>query len=148
VVSEDKGYLAALEEAHAGSREGGIPIGSSLVRKGAVIGRGHNLRVQSSDPTAHAEIACLRNAGRQRSYADTALYTTLAPCHLCTGAVLLFGIPRVVVGEMHTFDGEGSLLLLRDRGVEVEIIDDPEARTLLSDFIVRNPDVWDEDIGH
>jgi len=147
-VSVDEGYLTALEEARASSREGGIPIGSSLVRGGVVIGRGHNLRVQSGDPTAHAEIACLRDAGRQRGYADTTLYTTLAPCHLCTGAVLLFDIPHVVIGEMRTFDGEGSLPLLRDRGVEVEVIDDAEARALLSDFISRNPEIWDEDIGH
>ena len=147
-MSVDGGYLTALEEARAGSSEGGIPIGSSLVRGDVVIGRGHNLRVQSGDPTAHAEIACLRDAGRQRSYADTTLYTTLAPCHLCTGAVLLFDIPRVVIGEMHTFDGEGSLSLLRDRGVEVEVIDDAEARALLSDFISHNPEIWDEDIGH
>jgi creatinine deaminase len=142
------GYRAAFDEAAAGLAEGGIPIGSALERGGQVIGRGHNRRVQSGDPTAHAEIDCLRNAGRQRSYVDTVLYTTLAPCFLCTGAVLLYRIPRVVVGEARTFDGEGSLELLASRGIEVQVLDDDETREMLASFIEANPDVWAEDIGH
>jgi cytosine/creatinine deaminase len=142
------GYAVALEEAAAGLQEGGIPIGSSLERDGEVIGRGRNLRVQRGDPTAHAEISCLRDAGRQSSYADTVLYTTLAPCFLCTGAVLLFGIPRVVIGEEETFDGEGSLELLEQGGVETIVLDDPEAAGMLRSFIEANPALWNEDIGH
>jgi creatinine deaminase len=142
-----EGYVAALQEARAGLEQGGIPIGAALERDGQVIGRGHNLRIQEDDATAHAEISCLRDAGRLRSYADTVLYTTLAPCFLCTGAILLFGIPRVVMGENHTFDGEGSLELLRTRGVELENLDDEEARLMLTSFIERHPALWDEDIG-
>ncbi|MGA9285249.1 MAG: nucleoside deaminase [Solirubrobacteraceae bacterium] len=142
-----KGYLAALQEARAGLEQGGIPIGAALEQQGQVIGRGHNLRVQEGDPTAHAEISCLRNAGRLRSYSDTVLYTTLAPCSLCAGAILLFGIPRVVIGETHTFNGEGSLALLRAKGVETENLDDQEARRMLASFVKDNQAIWNEDIG-
>lgn len=142
------GYRAAFEEAAEGMREGGIPIGSALERDGEAIGRGRNLRVQRGDPTAHAEITCIRDAGRQRSYADTVLYTTLAPCYPCTGAVLLFGILRVVIGEQRTFDGEGSLRLLEQRGVETTLLEDSEAEGMLRSFIKANSTLWNEDIGH
>jgi cytosine/creatinine deaminase len=143
----NESYRTALEEARAGLAKGGIPIGSALELRGEVIGRGHNLRVQDGDPTAHAEICCLRDAGRLRSYAGTVLYTTLAPCFLCAGAALLYRIPRVVIGESRTFDGEGSLDLLRSKGIEITIFDDEEARAMLATFIERNPAVWSEDIG-
>jgi creatinine deaminase len=143
-----EGYEIAVQEAWKGLEEGGLPIGSSLERDGQVIASGHNLRVQNGDPTAHAEISCLRNGDRQSTYRDTVLYTTLAPCFLCTGAILLFGIPRVVAGESLNFDGEGSLDLLRDRGIEVEILDDAEMQELMGTFIERNPALWREDIGH
>lgn len=142
------GYEAALEEARIGFEQGGIPIGSALELDGRVIGRGHNLRIQEGDPTAHAEISCLRDAGRIRSYSPTTLYTTLAPCHLCTGAVLLFRIPKVVIGESTTFDGEGSLKKLLDAGVELSDLDDDEGRVMLTSFIERHPDLWSEDIGN
>ena len=143
-----RGYLVALHEARAGLRQGGIPIGSALERQGEVIGQGHNLRIQNADPTAHAEISCLRNAGRLRSYTDTVLYTTLTPCFLCTGAIVLFRIPRVIIGETRTFDGDGSLDLLRAKGVAVEDRDDEEARQMLASFIEKHPSLWNEDIGH
>jgi creatinine deaminase len=143
-----KGYEIAVQEARKGLEEGGIPIGSALERDGVVIGRGHNLRVQSGDPTAHAEISCLRDAGRQSTYVDTVLYTTLAPCFLCTGAILLNGIRHVVIGESRTFDGEGSLDLLRERGVEIQDLDDKTMGFLLGEFIEGNPALWNEDIGH
>lgn len=141
------GYCAALEEARTGLAQGGIPVGSALELQGKVIGRGHNLRIQNGDPTAHAEICCLRDAGRLPSYAGTMLYTTLAPCFLCTGAVLLYRIPHIVIGESRTFDGEGSLDLLRSKGVEITILGDEEAQAMLASFIDRNPAVWNEDIG-
>jgi len=144
----DDGYRLALEEARAGAAEGGIPIGASLLLGGTLLGRGRNLRVQRGDPTAHAEIACLRDAGRLRSYAGTTLYTTLAPCFLCAGAILLFGIPRVAIGETRTFDGEGSLQLLSAHGVELVELEDEQARSLLESFVSRNPELWSEDIGH
>ncbi len=141
-------YEIAVREAGKGLEEGGIPIGSSLERDGQVIGSGHNLRVQKGDPTAHAEISCLRNAGRQSTYHGTILYTTLAPCFLCAGAILLFGIPQVVAGESLNFDGEGSLDLLRARGVKVEVLDDIEMQELLGAFIKENSTLWREDVGH
>jgi cytosine deaminase len=143
-----KGYEIAVQEARKGLEEGGIPIGATLERDRVLIGRGHNLRVQTGDPTAHAEIACLRDAGRQSTYADTVLYTTLAPCFLCAGAILLYGIKRVVVGESRTFGGEGSLDLLRERRVEIEDLDDESMKELLGSFIDQNPALWGEDIGH
>lgn len=139
------GYALALEEALLGAAAGGVPIGSSLFEGGRRIGSGHNRRVQNGDPTSHGEIDCLRNVGRRASYAGTTLYSTLAPCALCSGAIILFGIPRVVVGENRNFDGE--LELLRDRGVEVVLIDDVEATALMGRFIAENPSLWNEDIG-
>ncbi|MDQ0092304.1 nucleoside deaminase [Paeniglutamicibacter psychrophenolicus] len=139
------GYATALGQARLGAGEGGVPIGSSLFENGVMLGAGRNRRVQNGDPTAHGEIDALRNAGRRTSYAGTTLYSTLAPCALCTGAIILFGIRRVVVGEEKNFPGEFELL--RSRGVEVVVIDDPKATALMEDFATRNPELWNEDIG-
>ena len=143
---------AAIDEARQGLREGGLPIGSVLVRNGQVIGRGHNRRVQNGDPMAHAEIDCLTNAGRQNTYADTVLYSTLMPCYLCTGAVIQFGVPKVVVGESVNFcGGEGkwgtSPDFMRANGVEVIDLHDAECIEMMSTFIRENPRLWNEDIG-
>ena len=144
-MDDTLGMEAALVEAELGAREGGIPIGSALVRAGQVIGRGHNRRVQQDDQTAHAEIDCLRNAGRQRSYKDTVLYSSLMPCYLCAGAVVQFGIPRVVAGESRTFTGARAFL--EAHGVEVIDRDDPRCVRLMEQFISANPALWNEDIG-
>jgi len=137
---------AALEEAKKGLREGGLPIGSVLADKqGQIVARGHNLRVQSGDPTAHAEIVCLRNAGRRRDWAGLTLVSTLSPCIMCTGTTLLFRIPRVVIGENRNFQGPEELL--RQRGVTVAVLDDAECIGLMRDFIRAHADLWNEDIG-
>jgi cytosine deaminase len=144
--SEQRRFMAAaLAEARLGQAEGGIPIGSVLVRAGQIIGRGHNRRVQRGDPMAHAEIDCLQQAGRQRTYRDTVLYSTLAPCYLCSGAVVQFGIPEVVIGESATFPGAPDLL--SRHGVRVVDLDLPECRALMTAFIAAHPDLWAEDIG-
>jgi cytosine/creatinine deaminase len=136
----------AVAEARAGLEEGGIPIGAALFRNdGALLGRGHNRRVQDDDPSMHGETAAFRNAGRQRSYRDTIMVTTLSPCWFCSGLVRQFGIPRVIVGEARTFQGGHDWLA--ENGVEIEILDDPECVTLMSDFIAANPALWNEDIG-
>lgn len=135
----------ALEEARAGLAAGGVPVGAALARGGRVLASGRNERVQSGDPIAHGEIACLRNAGRQASYRDMTLYTTLSPCQMCSGAILLFQIPRVVVGEATTFAGD--LAFLRSRGVEVVLLDDERCTAVMKEFQDRYPDVWSEDIG-
>jgi cytosine/creatinine deaminase len=136
----------ALEEARAGLREGGIPIGSALFdTSGSLLGRGHNQRVQRGDPSAHAETEAFRDAGRRRSYRDTIMVTTLSPCWYCSGLVRQFAIPAVVVGEDRTFAGGAGWL--REAGVEVTVLDSQECVDLLGDFIARHPDVWDEDIG-
>lgn len=136
----------ALEEARAGLREGGIPIGSALFdASGAVLGRGHNQRVQRGDPSAHAEVEAFRAAGRRRSYRETALATTLAPCWFCSGLIRQFGIGTVVVGESGTFGGGADWL--RECGVEVIDCASEECASLLRSFIAEHPDVWDEDIG-
>jgi creatinine deaminase len=136
---------AAIEEARKGLSEGGLPIGSVLVRGGEIIGRGHNRRVQKNDPMAHAEIDALTNAGRQKTYKDTVLYSTLMPCHLCSGAVVQFGIPRVIVGESVNFAGAPDHL--RKHHVEVIDLHDPECIQMMGDFIKAHPDLWNEDIG-
>lgn len=141
----DKFMKAAFDEAKKGLREGGIPIGSVLVRKGKIIGRGHNKRVQELDPTAHAEIDCLRNAGRIGSYGDCVLYSTLSPCYLCTGAALLFKIPKVIMGENKNFVGGEDLM--RAKGVEVINLQDPEIIRFFGDWTKKHPELWDEDIG-
>lgn len=144
-MSPDPFMQAALEEARQGRAEGGIPIGSVLVREGRIVARGHNRRVQQGDPVAHAEIDCLRNAGRLGSFRDTVLYSTLMPCYLCAGAIVQFGIPRVVVGEARSFPGAAEFLL--DHGVEVEDLDLDEPAALMRAFMTQEPALWAEDIG-
>lgn len=138
---------AAIEEAAQGLAEGGIPIGAVLVHAGRIIGRGHNRRVQRGSAVLHAEMDALEHAGRQPAarYREATLYTTLSPCAMCSGAVLLYGIPRVVIGEHRTFLGEEALL--RTRGVTVEVLDDARCRDLMLAFIAAHPGLWKEDIG-
>lgn len=136
---------AAIEEALQGLSEGGLPIGSVLVRGDQIIGRGRNRRVQDGDPMAHAEIDCLKNAGRQKTYRDTVLYSTLMPCHLCSGAVVQFGIPKIVVGESVNFTGAADFL--RGHGVEVVDRADAQCADMLGKFIREFPELWKEDIG-
>ena len=138
---------AAIEEARLGLSEGGIPIGAVLVHNAQIIGRGHNRRVQQGSAILHGEMDALENAGRlpAQIYRESVLYTTLSPCPMCTGAILLYGIPKVVVGENQTFMGEEDLL--RSRGVTVEVIQDPTCITLMQDFIAAKPALWNEDIG-
>lgn len=142
-----QGLDAAIAEAREGRAEGGIPIGSALMVDGEIIGRGHNRRVQQGSVVLHAEMDCLENAGRlpATTYARATLYTTLSPCDMCTGAALLYGIPRVVVGENTTFLG-GEEQLGR-RGVEVVVVDDAECVTMMEEFIAAEPELWNEDIG-
>jgi cytosine/creatinine deaminase len=137
----------AIEEAERGRDEGGIPIGAVLVHDGRIIGRGHNRRVQQGSPTLHGEMDALERAGRRRAsvYRASTMYTTLSPCAMCTGAILLYGIPRVVVGENGTFMGEEALL--RSRGVQVEVVQDPRCIQLMEQFIAEHPELWNEDIG-
>jgi cytosine deaminase len=136
----------ALEEARKGLGEGGLPIGSVLADKlGQIVARGHNLRVQSGDPTAHAETVCLRNAGRRRDWADLTLISTLSPCIMCTGTALLFRIPRVIIGENRNFKGAEDLFLLQD--VNVVVLDDADCIRMMRDFIQAHADLWNEDIG-
>lgn len=143
----DKFMKAAIEEAEAGLEQGGIPIGSVLVHRGSIIGRGHNRRVQNGSVVLHGEMDALENAGRQSAgvYRECVLYTTLSPCPMCSGAILLYGIPKVIVGENHTFMGEEEHL--RARGVTVEVLQDPVCIELMSGFIKRSPALWNEDIG-
>jgi cytosine/creatinine deaminase len=136
----------ALDEARAGLREGGIPIGSALFdASGTLLGRGHNQRVQRDDPSAHAEVEAFRNAGRRRSYRDTIISTTLAPCWYCSGMIRQFGIGAVVVGESRTF--RGGIDWLRESGVQVVDLASDECAQLLQSFIAAHPEVWNEDIG-
>lgn len=141
------GFVAAVAEAMAGLAEGGIPIGSALVVDGVVVGRGHNRRVQRASPILHGEMDALENAGRlpATEYRRATIYTTLSPCDMCSGAILLYGIPKVVVGENRTFMGAEDLL--RSRGVVVEVLDDLECVEMMVSFIAANPDLWNEDIG-
>lgn len=143
----DEFLKAALAEAEAGFAEGGIPIGSVLVHEGRIIGRGHNRRVQRGSAVLHAEMDALENAGRRPAsvYRDCVLYTTLSPCAMCGGAILLYGITRVVVGENRTFMGEEALL--RSRGVVVDVVQDAECERLLRRFVELKPELWAEDIG-
>ena len=138
---------AAIEEARQGLAEGGIPIGSVLIIDGQIVGRGHNRRVQNGSAILHAEMDCLENAGRLKAsdYRRAVLYSTLSPCDMCSGTVLLYQIPKVVVGENQTFRGPEDYL--RSRGVELEILNDPECIRLMREFIQANPELWDEDIG-
>ncbi|HEU5260134.1 MAG TPA: nucleoside deaminase [Gemmatimonadales bacterium] len=138
---------AALEEAEQGLREGGIPIGSVLVHRDRIIGRGHNRRVQRGSVVLHAEMDALESAGRRPAtvYRESTLYTTLSPCAMCSGAILLYGIPRVVIGENRTFTGEEDLL--RSRGVAITVLQDPTCIRLMKEFVATRPELWNEDIG-
>jgi cytosine/creatinine deaminase len=140
-------FKEALEEARNGYASGGIPIGSVLVYRNSIIGRGHNRRVQDNNSILHAEIAALQNAGRQplAVYQDCTLYTTLSPCAMCSGAIILYQIPRVVIGENRNF--KGSEDLLRSKGIDIILLDNQDSYNLLHDFISKNPDLWFEDIG-
>jgi len=146
-MTTDPFLAAAIAEAEQGLREGGIPIGSVLVSGGKILGRGHNRRVQKASPVLHGEMDALENAGRRpgRIYRECTLYTTLSPCAMCSGAILLYGIPRVVVGENATFLGEEDLL--RARGVVVDVVQDARCRELMAQFIRAQPTLWAEDIG-
>lgn len=143
----DEFLRAAIEEAERGLSEGGIPIGSVLVHRGRIRGRGHNRRVQKGSAILHGEMDALENAGRQpaRVYRDCTIYTTLSPCAMCSGTILLYGIPRVIVGENSTFLGEEDLL--RSRGVVVEVLQDARCQELMAQFIRAQPSLWAEDIG-
>ena len=143
----DEFMRAAIAEARLGLGEGGIPIGSVLVHDGGIIGRGHNRRVQQGSVVLHGEMDALENAGRQPAsvYRESAIYTTLSPCPMCTGAILLYGIPHVVVGENVTFQGDEALL--RSRGVRVDVLQDSECIRLMTEFIAKQPELWNEDIG-
>jgi len=145
-MDEDMTYMqAAIDEAERSLSEGGIPIGAVLVRDRVILSRGHNRRIQDNDPLMHAEINCIRNAGRIGRYGNTVLYSTLMPCYLCAGAVVQFGIPKVVVGESANFAGAEDFL--RERGVEVVNLSLPEVTTMMADYIENNAEIWNEDIG-
>jgi cytosine deaminase len=141
----EKFMNSAIEEAKLSLQEGGIPIGSILVRDDKIIGRGHNRRVQNNDPLAHAEIECIRNAGRIGSYSNTILFSTLMPCYLCSGAIVQFGIEKVIVGESRTL--KGDIEFLKDHWVTVEDWDMDECVKLMQEFIKKSPALWNEDIG-
>jgi cytosine deaminase len=144
-MSDEELMALALQQARTSLEAGGVPVGAVLASGGTVIAAGHNERVQHGDPVAHGEISALRNAGRRASYLDTTIYTTLSPCQMCTGAILLFQIPRVVVGEARTFAGD--LGFLAAKGVEVVLLDDPGCVAAMEEFQQRYPEVWSEDIG-
>jgi cytosine deaminase len=146
-VTDDPFLAASIAEAQNGRREGGIPIGAVLVSQGKIIGRGHNRRVQRGSAVLHGEMDALENAGRLPApvYRDTTLYTTLSPCAMCSGAILLYGIPRVIIGENKTFLGEEELLARR--GVTLEVRQDPTCIGLMTEFIAAHPELWNEDIG-
>ncbi len=147
LMTDDEFMQVAIEQAQTGLAEGGIPIGAALVVDGRVLAAGRNRRVQEGSAIHHGETNALELAGRQPAavYARSTMYTTLSPCHMCTGAILLYGIPRVVIGENRTFMGAEDLL--RDRGVEVVVLDSAECAQLMEDFISANPSLWNEDIG-
>ena len=146
-MSHDPFLTAAIQEAEQGLREGGIPIGSVIVWQGKIIGKGHNRRVQKGSALLHGEMDALENAGRQPAavYRESTLYTTLSPCAMCSGAVLLYGIPRVIIGENKTFLGEEALLV--SRGVKLEVRQDPGCVSMMTEFIRQHPELWNEDIG-
>ena len=151
-ATADPFLRAAIDEAKKGLSEGGLPIGSVLVRNGQINGRGHNRRVQNNNPMAHAEIDCLTNAGRQKSYKDTVLYSTLMPCYLCSGAAVQFGVPKVIVGESVNFPGGDAKCgrspeFMRSAGIEVIDLHDEECIEMMSRFIREHPELWNEDIG-
>ncbi len=139
--------MAAINEAKIGIEEGGIPIGSVLVHNGKIIGRGHNRRIQKGSPILHGEMDALENAGRQAAkvYQESVLYTTLSPCAMCSGAILLYGIPKVIIGENKTYMGEEELL--KSRGVEVHVLNNKTCIDMMENFIENHPKLWDEDVG-
>ncbi|MDF5706885.1 MAG: nucleoside deaminase [Nostoc sp. S4] len=141
----DEFMQAAIQEAKQGRQEGGIPIGSVLVKDGKILGKGHNKRVQDGDPITHAEIDCLRNAGRVGNYKGTTLYSTLMPCYLCAGAVVQFGIKKVIAGESRTFPGAKDFMV--SHGVEVIDLNLHECEQIMNEFIETSPELWNEDIG-
>src|SRR5438067_2821654 len=143
----DEFLRAAIDEAERGLREGGIPIGAALVHGRTIVGHGHNRRVQQGSAVLHGEMDALERAGRQpaRVYRQSSMYTTLSPCAMCTGAILLYGIPHVIVGENRTFRGEEDLL--RSRGVRVDVLQDPRCIRMMEEFISARPELWNEDIG-
>ncbi|HAA12805.1 MAG TPA: tRNA-specific adenosine deaminase [Cytophagales bacterium] len=147
MATQDEFMKAAIAEARKGLEAGGIPIGSVLVLDGEIVGRGHNQRVQKGSPTLHAEMDCLENAGRlsAKDYRRATLYSTLSPCDMCSGAILLYDIPKVVVGENVTFQGPEDYV--RSRGVDVTVVNDAECIQLMKDFIAAKPTLWNEDIG-
>jgi cytosine/creatinine deaminase len=146
-IAMDKFLAAAIDEARTGLAEGGIPIGSVLVIDGQIVGRGHNRRVQNGSAILHAEMDCLESAGRLKAadYRRATLYSTLSPCDMCSGATLLYGIPRVVIGEHRTFRGPEDYV--RSRGVELTVVDNEECVRLMREFIASRPELWNEDIG-
>jgi len=145
-MDEDKTFMRlAFEEALKSYHEGGLPIGAVMAEEGHIIASGHNNRVQNGDPTAHGEIDCFRKAGRRTQYKTVTLYTTLSPCMMCSGTILQFGIGRVVVGENHNFPG--NIDFLRERGVEIHVLNDTDCRELMKRFIKEKPDLWNEDIA-
>jgi len=147
MTTMDRFMQAAIDEAQQGLAEGGIPIGSVLVHNGVILGRGHNRRIQEGSAILHGEMDALENAGRQpaKIYREAVLYTTLSPCPMCSGAIVLYGIPKVVIGENLTFMGEEEWL--RSRGVTLEVLQDEHCIRMMSDFIAERPDLWNEDIG-
>jgi creatinine deaminase len=146
-MHSDQYMQAAIEQAQAGLAEGGIPIGSVIVHKGVILGKGHNRRIQKESAILHGEMDAFENAGRQPAhvYRESVLYTTLSPCDMCSGAILLYGIPKVVIGENKTFMGNEELL--RSRGVDVQVLQDQVCIDLMQDFIAKRPELWNEDIG-
>jgi len=146
-MTADQFLQAALEEARKSLQEGGIPIGSVLVHEGRIIGRGHNCRVQTGSPIDHGEMNCLRNAGRLSAgvYRNCTIYSTLSPCPMCSGAIVLYKIPRVVVGENRTFLGAEEYM--RGNGIRVDVVQDPACIALMTEFVRANPRLWNEDIG-
>ncbi len=143
----DKFLIAAIEEAQSGLNEGGIPIGSVLVHNGKILGRGHNRRIQKGSAILHGEMDAIENAGRlpAKTYRECTIYTTLSPCSMCTGMILLYGIPKVIIGENQTFMGEEELL--KSRGVEVVVLNNTDCIQMMQQFIHNNPELWNEDIG-
>lgn len=144
-MHRDEFMQAAIDEARAGLSEGGIPIGSVLVKDGKLVARGHNKRVQEQNPILHGEMDCLNNAGRLGSYKNTVIYSTLMPCYMCAGTIVQFKIPKVIVGESRTFPGAREFM--ESHGVEVIDLDDPECVAMMENFIRENPALWNEDIG-
>lgn len=136
---------AAYEEAYQGYQSGGVPVGAVLVENGEIVGRGFNKRVQEGDPISHGEMDCLRNAGRREDYSKTTIYTTLSPCMMCTGAIIQFGIKRVVIGENVNF--KGNIETLQQHGVDVTLLNDPDCTELMSKFVQEKPELWFEDIA-